>query len=226
MSKVWAHLTRLICWLFIDLVVAAVVIGLLLHKPGGYNPTDFDSAGYEPGQVSPYLTHELSPQIYNGAQRGRPFEVVITQKGINEIVASWGWPKMSQGVMLYSPAVLFKSGSALLMATASVRGAEFVVTIEIKPTIDEKGQLTFHVSKFKIGAMNVTPIAKLTAKKMYLQRIASVQIDEEAVQTKIAQSLLNDAPFEPVFKVDDRKVRIDKISVGKEKLTAHLVPAP
>ena len=216
---------KLLCWLFVDLVVAAVIFGLLLHKPGGYDPTDFDSAGYEPGQVSPYLTHELSPQIYNGAQRGQPFVVVITQKGINEVVAGWGWPKMSQGVMLYAPAVVFTPGSALLMATASIKGAEFVVTIEIKPKIDEEGLLTFHVSKFKIGAMNVTPIAKLTAKKMYLQRIANLPIDTEAVQTKIAESLLNDAPFEPVFKVDDRKVRIDKITIGKAKMTAHLVPA-
>ena len=216
---------KLLCWLFVDLVVAAVVIGLLLHKPGSYDPTDFDSVGYEPDQVSPYLTHELSPRIYNGVQLDEPFDLVITQKGINEIVAGWGWPKMSQGVMLYSPAVLFKPGSAVLMATANVRGAEFVVTIEIEPKIDEKGLLTFHISKVKIGAMNITAIAKITARKMYLQRIAHLPIDKEAVQTKIAESLLNDAPFEPVFKVDDRKVRIDKITVSKEKLTAHLVPA-
>ncbi len=44
---------KILCWLFVDLVVAAVIIGLLLHKPGSYDPTDFDSAGYEPGQVSP-----------------------------------------------------------------------------------------------------------------------------------------------------------------------------
>ena len=220
-----SRIRKLLCWLFVDLVVAAVIIGLLLHKPASYDPTDFDSAGYEPGQVSPYLTHELSPRIYNGVQRDEPFELVITQKGINEIVAGWGWPKMSQGVMLYSPAVLFKPGSAVLMATANVRDAEFVVTIEIKPKIDEKGLLTLHISKVKIGAMNITAISKITAKKMYLQRIAHLPIDKEAAQTKIAESLLNDAPFEPVFKVDDRKVRIDKITVSKEKLTAHLAPA-
>jgi len=216
---------KLLCWLFVDLVVATVIIGLLLHEPGSYDPTDFDSVGYGSGQVSPYLTHELSPRIYNGAQRGEPFDLVITQKGINEIVAGWGWPKMSQGVMLYSPAVLFKPGSAVLMATANVRGAEFVVTIEIEPKIDEKGLLAFHISKVKIGAMNITTLAKITARKMYLQRIANLPIDKEAIQTKIAESLLNDAPFEPVFKVDDRKVRIDKITVSKKKLTAHLTPA-
>ncbi len=216
---------KLACWLFVDLVVAAVIIGLLLHKPGSYDPTDFESAGYEPGQVSPYLTHELSPRIYNGAQRDEPFDVVITQKGINEIVAGWGWPKMSQGVMLYSPAGLFKPGSAQLMATADIRGAEFVVTIKIEPKITDKGLLTFHVSKVKVGAMNITALAKITARRMYLQKIAHLPIDKEAVQTKITESLLNGTPFEPVFKVDDRKVRIDKIAVSEERLTVHLVPA-
>ena len=220
-----ARARKLICWLFVDLIVAAVIIALLLHKPGHYDPADFASAGYEPGQVSPYLTHELSPQVYNGAQRDEPFDLVITQKGINEIVAGWGWPRMSRGVMLHSPAVLFTPGSVLLMATADLKGAEFVVTIKIEPKIDEQRLLTFHVSKFKIGAMNITPLAKITAKKLYLQKIAHLQIDKEAVQTKIAESLLNDAPFEPVFKVDDRKVRIDKIAVSEEKLTAHLIPA-
>ena len=120
-----------------------------------------------------------------------------------------------------SPAVLFKPGSALLMATADVRGAEFVVTIEIEPKIDEKRLLTFHISKVKIGAMNITPLAKITAKKMYMQRIAHLPIDKDAAQAKIVESLLNDTPFEPVFKVDNRKMRIDRIAVGKENLTAH-----
>ena len=216
---------KLVCWLFVDLVVAAVIIGLLLHRPGSYNPTDFDSAGYEPGQVSPYLTHDLSPQIYNGAQRGEPFDLVISQKGINEIVACWGWPKMSQGVMLHSPAVLFTAGSALLMGTANVKGAEFVVTIEIDPQIDAEGMLTCEVSKVKVGAMNVTPLAKLTARKMYAQKIADLPIDREAFETRIVESLLNGAPFEPVFKVDGRKMRIETVTVHKERLVARLIPA-
>lgn len=216
---------KLACWLFVDLVVAAVVIGLLFHKPGDYDPTDFEAAGYEQGQVSPYLTHELSPKFYNSVQLDEPFDLVITQKGINEIVAGWGWPKMAQGVMLYSPAVIFEPGYALLMATANIRGAELIVTIKIEPKIDEKGLLTFRISKVSIGAMNITPLARITAKKMYLQKIAHLPIDKETALMKIAESLLNDAPFEPVFEVDDRKIRIDKITVSKEKLTAHLVPA-
>ncbi len=213
---------KLLCWLFVDLVVAVVIIGLLLHRPGGYDPADY---GYESDQVSPYLTHELSPRIYNGAQLGEPFDLVITQKGINEIVASWGWPKMSQGVMLYSPAVLFAPGSVLLMATADVRGAKFVITIKIDPEIDAEGMLTFEVSKVKVGAMNVTPLAKMTAKRMYAQRIAGLPVDSEAFQAKIVESLLNGAPFEPVFKVDGRKLRVESIALQKQRLVARLAPA-
>lgn len=216
---------KLIIWLFVDLTVAAVVIGLLLHKPGSYDPKDFESADREPGEVSQYLTHELSPRIYNGAQRGEPYDVVITQEGVNEIVAGWGWPKMSNGVMLHSPAVLFRTDSVLLMGTAEVKGAEFVITIKIEPQIDAEGLMKFPVTKVKVGAMNVTPLAKMTANKMYAQRVAELPIDEDSFQTKIVQSLINGTPFEPVFEVDKKKVRIEAIEVMPEKLVAHLLPA-
>lgn len=218
---------KLICWLFVDAAVAAVIIGLLLHKPGMYDPAAFDAAGHQPGQVSRYLTHDLSPQIYNGAQREEPFDLIITQKGINEIVAGWGWPKMSRGVMLYSPSVLFTAGSVVMMATAEVRGAEFIITIEIQPGIDDKGMLNCQVSKVKVGAMNVTLLARITAERMYAQKMAEFgPIDPEDFQTRIVESLLNGAPFEPVFKVDGRKLRVKSVKVEKEKIVAHLIPAP
>ncbi len=220
-----SKLQKLACWLLVDLIVAVVVIALLLHKPSRYDPVDFDSAGGERGQVSPYLTHELSPQLYNGAQRGEPFELVVTQEGINEVVAGWGWPKASEGIMLYGPAVLFVPGYAVLMGTANVKGVEFVVTIVLEPKIDEQKLLNLQVAKVKIGAMNITPLARIMAKRMYAQRLTTTPIDTEALQTKIAGSLLNGEPFEPVFKVDNRKVRIERISIHQEKLTARLVPA-
>jgi len=220
------RIRKLLCWLFIDLVVAVVVFALLLHRPDRYAPTDRDSIGLEDGQVSPYLTHELSPQFYNGAQRGEPFDLVITEKGINEIVAGWGWPRMSEGVMLYAPAVVFVSESVVLMGTANVKGVEFVVTIVLKPSIDERGLSHLLVAEVKVGAMNVTPLVKMMARKMYAQRAASMQADARSFYGKIAASVLNDEPFDPVFEVDGRKVRIEKIVVQKQKLTAHLVPKP
>ena len=222
-----SRLKKLACWLLVDLAVAVVVIALLLHRPGRYDPVDYDSGSKQRGQVSTYLTHELSTQLYNGAQLGEPFELVVTQKGTNEIVAGWGWPKVSEEVMLYAPAVLFVPGAIVLMGTANIKGVELVVTIVLQPKIDEQGLLNLQVEKIKIGAMNITPLAKMMAKKMYAEQLAAmpVDIDTESWQAKITASLLDDKPFEPVFKVDDRKVRIEKITIHEEKLIARMVPA-
>ena len=216
---------KLLFWLLIDLTVAVIVIVLLLYRPGRYNPVDFDSYGYDQGQVSPYLTHELSPNLYNNSQRGEPFDLVITQDGINEVVAGLGWPKYSEGVMLYAPAVLFVPGTVVLMATADVKGVELVITIELEPKFDDRNMLILHVAKVKVGAVNVTPLARMMGKKMYTERIAVLPVDTEALQTKIVSSLLNEEAFDPVFSVEDNKMRIEKISVDKEKLTARLIPA-
>ena len=216
---------KLVLWLLIDLAVAAVVFALLVYRPGRYDPADFDSYGHEQGQVSPYLTHELFPQVYNNSQRGEPFDLVVTQSGVNEIVAGLGWPKFSEGVMLYAPSVLFVPGSVVLMITANVKGVELIITIELEPKIDERKLLNLHVAKVKVGAVNITPLARMMAKKMYTERLAVLSVDTEALQTKIVASLLNEEAFEPVFSVEDNKVRVEKITIHKEKLTARLVPA-
>ena len=216
---------KLVLWLLIDLTVAAVVFGLLIYRPGRYDPADFDSYDYEQGQVSPYLTHELSPRIYNNSQRGEPFDLVVTQSGVNEIVAGLGWPKFSEGIMLYAPSVLFVPGSVVLMITANFKGVELIITIELEPKIDEQKLLNLHVAKVKVGAVNITPLARMMGKKMYAERLAMLPVDTEALQTMIVGSLLNEEAFEPVFSIEDNKVRIEKITVYKEKLTARLVPA-
>lgn len=218
-----ARRNKLIRWLLIDIAVAAIVFALLLYRPGRYKPSD--SGNFKRGEVSPYLTNELSPAIYNGTQRVEPFDVIITQEGLNDIIARGNWPMESEGILLYAPAALFVPGRLVLMGTADAKGVEFVVTIELEPKIDEEGLLNLQVAKMKVGAMNITPLAKIMAKKMYSQKVAALGVDTKALQTKILASLLNDEPFEPVFSIDEKKVRIEKITIEKEKLLAHLVPA-
>lgn len=216
---------KLVFWLLIDLTAAVIVFVLLLYRPGRYDPADFDSFNYEQGQVSPYLTHELSPQLYNNSQRGEPFDLVVTQDGINEIVAGLGWPKFSEGIMLYAPAVLFVPGSVVLMITANIKDVELIMTVELEPKIDEQKLLNLHVVKIKVGAMNITPLARMMGKKMYTEKLAMMPVDTEALQTMIVGALLNEEAFEPVFSIEDNKVRIEKITIHHEKLTVRLVPA-
>lgn len=218
-------------WLLIDLAVAIVIFALLLYRPARYKLPDVAPTGNNQKEISPYLTNVLLPQLYNGAQRQEPFDLVVIQKGINETIARFQWPRESNGVILSAPTVFFVPESIILMGTANIKGVDIVVTVVAKPSLDEEGLLNLHVAKVKIGAMNITPVAKLLAKRMYAERLATIPIDTENLRAKIAGSLLNDEPFEPVFNIKDifddvdKKVRVEKITITQEKLTIRLVPA-
>jgi len=215
---------KLTYWLIIDACVVALVIFLLLHRPGRYQP--LGSGGFKPGQVSPYLTH-LSADIYNGAQFREPYEVVVEQEGINDIIARWEqWPLEQNGVMLYDPAAVLEGGRVALMGTADYKGMKLVVTIEIQPKIGDDGLMRLDVAKLKVGAMNITPLAKAIAKRMYNEQASGIDIDTEAWQTRIAASLLIGEAFEPVFPTGDKKirVRIRGVRVEKGRLVLQFVP--
>jgi hypothetical protein len=217
--------------LLIDLVLAIIILYSLSYKPAGYRPPGTVPAGNNQDQVSPYLSNVLLPQLHNGAQRQEPFDLVVIQKGINEAIARLQWPKESNGVLLSAPTVFFVPEKIVLMGTASLKGADLVVTVVAKPSLDEEGLLHLRVEKVKIGAMNITPVARLMAKRMYNERLATVNVDTENLRAKIAASLLINQPFEPVFNIRDifddvnKKVRVEKITMAQKKLTLRLVPA-
>ena len=204
--------------------LAAVFVSfvlLLLHRPARFKPPEiiYDN------QVSPYLTHELLPHIYNNAQLGEPFDLVVIQKGINDIVARAKWPKELDGIRLSALEVLFVPDSIVLMGTVVLGRVEFVATVLARATLDQEQLLNLHVAKVKIGAVNITPVAKVIAKRIYQRRFAAANTDSEDWQAQIAASLLNNEPFEPVFNIEDKKVRVERITITQEKVTIRLVPA-
>ncbi len=217
-------------WLLIDLALGIIILALLFYKPARYKPLDIAPAGNNQGQISPYLSNVLLPQLHNGVQRQEPFDLVVIQRGINEAIARLQWPRESNGVLLSAPTVFFVPENIVLMGTASIKGAELVVTVVAKPSLDEEGLLHLRVEKVKIGAMNITPVARLMAKRMYTERLATVHVDTGNLRAKIAASLLIDEPFEPIFNIRDifddvdKKVRVEKITITQKKLTIRLVP--
>jgi len=215
---------KLVRWLLVDVAIASIIFALLFYKPSSYAPFRPDPAGDDSGRVHPYLTY-LSSELYNGVQQQKPFELVVLEEAINETIVRSKWPMESEGVRFSAPEILFVQDNIVLMGTAIIKGAEFVVTIELEPKIDKKGFLNLQVAKVKIGAVNITPLARMIAKKMYQNHLETVPIDIEDLRTKIAAALLNDEPFEPVFMFDDKKVRLLGINVKPGKLILHLVPA-
>jgi len=215
---------RLLYWLLIDLVVFAVVIGLLLHKPAGYNPLVY-SADSDSEAVHPYIHRDLASTLYNGAQSQKPFDLEVLDSALNEAIAQVKWPQASSGVTFYAPEVLFQPDCIVLRGTTSIEGAELVITIELGPALGGDGLLNLNVQKVKIGAMNITPLAKMVARQKYQERLETVPVDTDDIRTKVAASLLIDEAFKPVFKLEDKWVRLQKLSIVEGKLTAHFVPA-
>ena len=215
---------KLFYWLLIDISVAIIVFALLLYRPGRYRPFEatFDSNQTE--QIDIDITNKLGPEVYDNFQSGKPFDVVITEDVLNYILKLVDWPIENNGVMLYAPAGLLLPGTIVLMGTADIEGVELIVTIEIKPQINDKGLLNMHVAAVKVGALNLTPLAKTMAKKMYTQKLTEVNADMSALKTRIVASLLNEEPFDPVFSIEKKSLRLENFNIEKGQITAHIVP--
>jgi len=217
---------KLLIWLAIDVVVVVIVFSLLHHKPAGYHPVT-PPAGADPNEqrVHRYLTHDLGNKLYNGAQEQRPFEMVVLEDRLNEAISQAGWLQESAGIRLSAPAIAFTQGRVILMGTADVQGADFVVTVEISPQFTEDGRLNLVLEKVKVGVMNVTWPAQMMGRKMYQQRIAEGMVDSDDWRTKIAASLFNDEPFEPVLLLEDKWIRLERVDVRPGELFLRFVPA-
>ena len=213
---------KLLIWLTVDLAVAAVLIALLVYRPSGYHPVA--PAPNSNGEtVHPYLHRDLASTFYNKAQEQRPFEMTVLDKSFSDAISDKKWE--SEGVLLSAPQVLFVPGRIVLMGMADVEGAGFVVTIELAPQMTDRGFLDLAVEKVKVGAMNVTPLAKMMGRKMYQEQIDTGAIDMDNLSTKIVASLLTGQPFEPVMDVDDKWVRLKSFDITQGKLTTHFIPA-
>ncbi len=202
------------------IVALTITTLLLLHKPSGYEPPQ----AIEDRQVSKYLTHVISQDLYNGAQLGEPFDLLITAEGVGDIVARSGWPKQVGEASFATPEVKFAPDIIMLRGMVNLDTVELFVVIDGTGYIDGQGLLHLDVTKVKIGAVSVTTIARLIAGALYNNEAARSRLEEDDWRAKIMTALLLDKPFEPVFEIEDKKVRIDNIKIESEKLTIHFVP--
>jgi hypothetical protein len=176
-------------------------------------------------RVHPYLSKELLPRFNNGVQAQRPFRMTVLDKALNEVIAQAHWLQQAGGVSISLPQVLFEPDRIVLMGTADVEGAPLIVTVELQPQFNEQGLLNLNVEKVKIGAMNITPLARMIGKKMYADRLAAGGIDTEDLKTQITASLLNGEPFDPIVRLDSKKVRLKNAEVSQGQLDIEFVPA-
>jgi len=207
-------------WIAIPLVLVLLAFVLVTHRPKNYAPLRIA----DQDQISVYLTHQLMPTIYNNSQLDAPFEVVITEEGLNDIIARWRQPVKFNNITFTDPQAILTQKQIVFMATARTRFANPVLTIRITPVIDYFGQLNIHVDSVSLGAAGVTTLAKSTGNKAFADWLSFTGTEPNNIAAQVCRSLLNDEPFEPVFKVGDKSLRICKIKLEKKKITALLLP--
>jgi hypothetical protein len=193
---------------------------LTAHKPGRYAPLIVE----DHNQISPYLTHQLLPTVYNNTQLGEPFEVVITQQGLNDIIARTQQPISFDKIVLYDPQAILTPDKIILIAALKAKPMDLFVTIELNPAINQHGLLTLHINRIMLGAVNITALARLTGNKAYSDWLSLTGTEPDNMIAQICRSLLNDEPFEPTFEIGSKSVRISKFEVSDGKITALLTP--
>lgn len=203
------------------IIILTITSILLLHKPSDYQPPQT----IEDRQVSKYLTHVISQDLYNGAQAGEPFELVVTEEGIADIIARSGWPKLVGEALFSIPQVRFMPDKITIQGLVNIDKVELFVVVEGTSYLDEQGLLYLHVTKIKIGAVSVTAVAKIIAGTIYNNESTRRRLDQDDWRARIMTALLLDEPFEPVFEIEDAGIRIDDVKIEEGKLTIHFVPA-
>jgi hypothetical protein len=201
--------------LFITGAVLVVLLFLMFHKPRRYRPETPEN----PNEVSTYLTHRLAPDLNNNIQLDKPFNMVIEEKGFNDIISRGIWPVDYGYVQVSSPAVEFRDDSILIMATVAFSSVPSVITAAFRPRLDEQGQLSLNLQYIKMGSVRITIFAKSLTQTIIAKQLQNV--DDGQLRQVISNAILDNLPFEPVFGAYDRKIRLSSIEVhpGQARLT-------
>ncbi|MCK5564484.1 MAG: hypothetical protein KAJ07_04505 [Planctomycetes bacterium] len=205
--------------IFAIVLVVILLVVLFTVKPGRYKPFRSDGSDL----VSPYLTHRLAPEFLNNVQLDEPFDMVIEQDGINDIVSRIGWFDDSGKVTVSAPSIVFRRDVFYIMATVKVACVPTVVTIIASPSVDN-GMIIFNLRKVKFGSMPMTAVAKKIVRKMVDEQMADVAEDD--TQKRFWRALLDNEPFDPSFTVYDSQIKITNATFEKQKLTITIMPIP
>lgn len=172
-------------------------------------------------EVSLYLTNKLGPQLHNKAQYEQPFDLVIDEYGVNDIIAHRLHSWRVDDLTIRRVGVVFKPSGLYLMGRCEYKGLNFIATVFMKPEIDENGEFSLGIKKVKAGR------APLPFAPAFIRKRIADQIEKSAGEKlfgDLAELLLNNGTIEPVMKVGGMKIRAEKIVTMEKKIVISFVP--
>ena len=214
-------LTIILSVLLIATILLVALTLMLFHKPAGYEPLPVSDAN----EVSRHLTHDIAPTLYNNLQNPEPFELVLTQQAVSDIVARGKWPKdIGDGLTIFAPRVYFADDAVVLMSLMELAGRKMVLTVVGNAWLDEQKLLNLNIEMIKLGSVNIRPIAMSVAADIYKTETAADPNSIDDLTKNIADALLHDKPFTPEFQYQDTRARITDIKIEPTRLTLQLTP--
>ena len=184
---------------------------------------------YAPSQpsdnkVSPYITHHLGPELYNNVQLDAPFNLLISEEGINDIIARNIWPQRFGSVSIDRPAVVFQPGMIHLMGTVDYSRLPFVATITAYPRLNSDGKLQLNIATIKAGSVDITVLAKTITGKILADQTKAMP--EDNWMQSLSDALIKNSAVEPVFEFPgkNRDLRITAIDIKENELMVTLKP--
>lgn len=196
------------------------VMGVFLcnYTPRAYRPVEPEN----PDQISPYLTHELGPDFFNNIQLDEPFDLLVRQDGLNDIISSEQWGEDLGDFTFTDPMVILTDNTIYLMATLSYKGVSSVITIIATPTMDAGGDICLNIQSVRMGTLPVTKLVTFVAQKAFDQSGDCFEGEEDIEQ--MLDAIIRNEPFEPVFELSGHKARITEFSLSAGLLTLRFQP--
>ncbi|MEJ5259777.1 MAG: hypothetical protein WHS88_06265 [Anaerohalosphaeraceae bacterium] len=194
---------------------AAAVFLLPAVHPKSYRPVQPEN----PNQVSPYLTHKLGPDFYDKVQLDEPFELLVEQEGINDILSRYPWPIQLEGFTIYTPMLTFSPETTVLMAKVNYRGLSSILSIYANPYLDSAGKMNLNIQSVYLGLLPITPLARTIAEKYVREHF-----DPQDPVESINYAIISNQPFDPVLRIFDKSARITKLTIESGKVRLFFTP--
>ncbi|OHB55690.1 MAG: hypothetical protein A2Y12_12470 [Planctomycetes bacterium GWF2_42_9] len=184
-------------------------------------PTHFRTVQIvDSNEVSQYLTNVVLTQFYNKSQIPEPFEVVLSQDGVNEIISKFITNDMLKKWNFSDISITFERGQILLTAKTIYRGRDFIVTAVFTPSVTEKGFNT-GFSKMYAGTSRL-PFAKRILRDRILYKVAGTKIESDAIH--YAGIIFSENHLPPKFEFNHRNINVQQINIEDKKLTIRFLP--
>ncbi|HEG43490.1 MAG TPA: hypothetical protein ENH94_05520 [Phycisphaerales bacterium] len=220
-KKINSSKLRLVAIVMVVAVSLAVAVAFMfMRTPARYKPAHPENAD----KVSPYLTNYLAPEIYNNVQLDAPFDLIITEEGLNDIIARDIWPQKAGGDNFYAPSVAFENGTIYLMGKVNYSRLPVVMTIVARAKLNPDGKIQINIETIKAGIVDITPFAMGRAEGILTDRVKDA--GDRSWLADLSDALMKNAPIDPIFTVSahKRQVRLTAIKIQEDVLTLTLKP--